>query len=63
MTDDTGDNQLVNYRVKNRYYVVDRLFSLAELRLGDTVVRIDQGKQRGWSSWWSTERAETQPST
>ena len=54
VTDDSGDNQLVNYRVKNRYYVVDRLFSLAELRLGDTVVRISQGTQRGWSSWWSS---------
>lgn len=54
ITDDTGDSQLVNYRVKNRYYVVDRLFSLAELRLDDTVVRISQGSQRGWSSWWQT---------
>ena len=53
ITDDTGDNQLVNYRVKNRYYVVDRLFSLAELRLDDTVVRISQGSRSGWSSWWS----------
>jgi type IV secretion system protein VirB9 len=28
-----GDTQLVNYRVKNDTYVVDRLFDSAELRL------------------------------
>ncbi|GLQ23847.1 P-type conjugative transfer protein TrbG [Algimonas ampicilliniresistens] len=40
-----GDSQLVNYRVKGRYYVVDRLFGRAELRLGEKdqqVVRIDR---------------------
>jgi type IV secretion system protein TrbG len=38
-----GDTQLVNYRVKNDTYVVDRLFEAAELRLGQQsqeVVRI-----------------------
>lgn len=38
-----GQNQLVNYRVKGRYYVVDRMFAAAELRLGENpqqVVRI-----------------------
>ncbi|MFG1260565.1 P-type conjugative transfer protein TrbG [Xanthobacter flavus] len=30
----TGENQLVNYRAKPPYYVVDRLFGAAELRLG-----------------------------
>ena len=29
-----GDAQLVNYRVKGDWYIVDRLFSKAELRLG-----------------------------
>lgn len=29
-----GDAQLVNYRVRSPYYVVDRLFAAAELRLG-----------------------------
>lgn len=29
-----GRPELVNYRVKGRYYVVDRIFSVAELRLG-----------------------------
>ncbi|WP_408640642.1 P-type conjugative transfer protein TrbG [Allosphingosinicella deserti] len=29
-----GEAQLVNYRVKGRFYVVDRIFEAAELRLG-----------------------------
>jgi type IV secretion system protein VirB9 len=29
-----GSSELVNYRVQGRYMVVDRLFSVAELRLG-----------------------------
>ena len=35
--------QLVNYRVRGRFYVVDRLFDVAELRLGtkkQKIVRI-----------------------
>ena len=32
---DTGKAELVNYRVAGNYYVVDRLFSAAELRLGE----------------------------
>jgi type IV secretion system protein VirB9 len=38
-----GAAELVNYRVSNGYYVVDRLFGVAELRLGEkpqTIVRI-----------------------
>jgi len=38
-----GDSQLVNYRVNGSYYIVDRLFAAAELRLGERdqeVVRI-----------------------
>lgn len=38
-----GQSQLVNYRVKGSYYIVDRLFAAAELRLGENpqqVVRI-----------------------
>jgi len=38
-----GKTQLVNYRVKNKFYVVDRLFERAELRLGENdqnIVRI-----------------------
>jgi type IV secretion system protein VirB9 len=40
-----GDNQLVNYRVRRNYYIVDRLFASAELRLGtdpQRVVRISR---------------------
>lgn len=40
-----GDNELVNYRMKGRYYVVDKLFAAAELRLGEEpqqVVRISR---------------------
>ena len=29
-----GKGELVNYRVRQNYYVVDRLFGAAELRLG-----------------------------
>ncbi|QVM85279.1 P-type conjugative transfer protein TrbG [Novosphingobium decolorationis] len=38
-----GQAELVNYRLQGRYYVVDRLFDLAELRLGlkkQQIVRI-----------------------
>ena len=43
-----GDGQLVNYRFRAPYYVVDRLFGAAELRLGGgkgakgEVVRIER---------------------
>lgn len=30
-----GDSELVNYRARQNYYVVDRLFAAAELRLGN----------------------------
>ena len=44
-----GDAELVNYRVRSNYYVVDRLFRAAELRLGErnqTVVRIARQERR-----------------
>lgn len=44
---DEGEAQLVNYRVAGRYYVVDRLFGAAELRLGgkkQQVVRISSAR-------------------
>lgn len=49
-----GETQLVNYRVRGRYYIVDRLFAAAELRLGkepQQVVRITRtdGKPAGKS--------------
>ena len=40
-----GDNELVNYRMKGNYYIVDKLFAAAELRLGanpQQVVRISR---------------------
>lgn len=43
LVDGKGDAQLVNYRVKDRFYVVDRIFDQAELRLGtkkQQVVRV-----------------------
>ena len=47
-----GGSELVNYRVRGNYYIVDRLFAAAELRLGDKdserrvrIVRTD-GKPR-----------------
>lgn len=49
----SGKAELVNYRVRGHYYVVDRLFSLAELRLGEKrqqvvrIVRSDR-KHGGW---------------
>jgi type IV secretion system protein VirB9 len=46
---DGGEASLVNYRVAGRYYVVDRLFGAAELRLGgkrQKVVRIEHAGAR-----------------
>ena len=51
-----GVAELVNYRVAGRHLIVDRLFGVAELRLGDKKseqrVRIirDDGKARSKSS-------------
>jgi P-type conjugative transfer protein TrbG len=35
-----GDPQLLNYRVRSPYYIVDRLFDAAELRLGGRKARV-----------------------
>ena len=43
LVDRKGEAQLVNYRVQGRFYIVDRIFEVAELRLGlkrQDVVRI-----------------------
>jgi type IV secretion system protein VirB9 len=43
----TNETQLVNYRVKNDYYVVDRLIEQAELRVGQKdqeIVRISRAR-------------------
>jgi P-type conjugative transfer protein TrbG len=45
LVDRKGEAQLVNYRVKGRFYVVDRIFDVAELRLGtkhQQIVRISR---------------------
>ena len=47
----TGETELVNYRVRAPYYIVDRLFGAAELRLGKKtqavrITRTDAGKAR-----------------
>ncbi|AZO05123.1 P-type conjugative transfer protein TrbG [Mesorhizobium sp. M2A.F.Ca.ET.043.02.1.1] len=49
----SGGSELVNYRARQNYYVVDRLFAAAELRLGDKtsekrvrIVRTDGRPQR-----------------
>jgi type IV secretory pathway VirB9-like protein len=46
-----GEGQLVNYRVRGTYMIVDRLFAAAELRLGadpQQIVRIvrNDGKKQ-----------------
>ena len=45
-----GEMQLVNYRVKQNLYVVDRLFELAELRLGQDEQDVVQLRNRRRSS-------------
>ena len=50
VVDQEGAASLVNYRVQGRFYVVDRLFEQAELRLGakrQVVVRIRRADERG----------------
>ncbi|MGJ3647616.1 P-type conjugative transfer protein TrbG [Sphingomonas sp. GlSt437] len=49
LVDGKGTTALVNYRLQGRYYVVDRLFDTAELRLGlkrQDVVRISRTGQQ-----------------
>jgi type IV secretion system protein VirB9 len=44
-----GSTDLMNYRVRDNYYIVDQLFSAAELRLGkdkQQIVRITRGGTR-----------------
>ena len=46
---ESGDAELVNYRIRGKYYVVDRLFRAAELRLGakkQVKVRIQRREKR-----------------
>lgn len=53
LVDAKGEASLVNYRVTGRFYIVDRIFDRAELRLGTKhqdvvrITRIDEGGRRG----------------
>jgi len=50
-----GEAELVNYRVRGSYYIVDRLFGAAELRHGtkpQTVVRISKVSATRKSRWF-----------
>jgi len=54
-----GNAQLVNYRVRAPYYIVDRLFSAAELRIGGkeaSVVRITRTDLSGSSAGSASKR-------
>ena len=49
-----GNDELVNYRVRGRYYIVDQLFAAAELRLGTSpqqVVRISRTDAVAGGAW------------
>lgn len=49
LLNEAGDAELVNYRVRGSFYIVDRLFRAAELRLGETpqtvvrILRVERG--------------------
>ncbi|MBW8298285.1 MAG: P-type conjugative transfer protein TrbG [Hydrogenophaga sp.] len=60
----SGNSELVNYRVRQNYYVVDRLFAAAELRLGDKdsakrvrIVRTDGRSVVKRTTLFSSERS------
>jgi len=61
VTDEGGEGLLVNYRAKERYYVVDHLFDLAELRLDDTLVNISRNGAGtfSWKRWLATPPERT----
>lgn len=59
----SGNSELVNYRARQNYYVVDRLFAAAELRLGDKdsqrrvrIVRTDGRPAARRTASFSSER-------
>jgi type IV secretion system protein VirB9 len=53
VSDADGARELVNYRVRNRYYVIDRLFDTAELRLDDTVVTVRKDSGFSWKRFFT----------
>ncbi len=47
-----GNAELVNYRARQNYYIVDRLFAAAELRLGgDSQQKVRIVRTDGWKLW------------
>ncbi|ARS71061.1 P-type conjugative transfer protein TrbG [Sinorhizobium meliloti] len=59
-----GNSELVNYRARQNYYVVDRLFAAAELRIGDKdsqrrvrIVRTDGRRVGNRTALFSSERS------
>jgi type IV secretion system protein VirB9 len=47
-----GGTELVNYRARQNYYIVDRLFAAAELRLGgDGALKVRIVRTDGWKPW------------
>ena len=54
LLDEKGDTQLVNYRVKGDYYMIDKLFDRAQIVLGpqgeSSKVSIIWNKNKKW--WW-----------
>ena len=53
LLDSAGGTQLVNYRLRGRYYVVDRIFDAAEMRIGGKEakpVRITRNARKGRAS-------------
>ncbi|WP_213737817.1 P-type conjugative transfer protein TrbG [Bradyrhizobium sp. dw_411] len=47
-----GGAELVNYRARQNYYIVDRLFAAAELRLGgDNQQKVRIVRTDGWKLW------------
>lgn len=60
----SGNSELVNYRARQNYYVVDRLFAAAELRLGGRdsqrrvrIVRTDGRRVGNRTALFSSERS------
>lgn len=49
LVDDEGKANVVNYRPRGNYYIVDRLFTTAQLKLGSEKVTIAWNKKAGWS--------------
>jgi len=48
-----GGTELVNYRARQNYYIVDRLFAAAELRLGgDNQQKVRIVRSDGWKKPW-----------